>query len=155
MLNQGQRLRVVHNDEVVLEKIAHTVLVNHFFENFLFDGGEINPAALERVVHFLRDRGKIGCALNDAPLGAQPEAVHEQRERRNRLGYATAVVSGIEIRNAQAFQFGGLLANTMNGLCSDQWLIIFDLCDAIMGHLLNDSFVSADTLAKGASGDYF
>ena len=116
MLNQGQRLRVVHNDEVVLEKIAHTVLVNHFFENFFFDGGEINPAALERVVHFLRDREKIGCALNDAPLGAQPEAVHEQRERRNRLGYATAVVSGIEIRNAQAFQFGGLLANTMNGL---------------------------------------
>ena len=64
MLDQRQRLRIVHNDEVVVEKIAHTVLVNHLFENFLFDAGEIDPGALERVVDFLCDREEIGGALD-------------------------------------------------------------------------------------------
>jgi hypothetical protein len=103
MLDQRQRLRVVHNDEVVIEKVAHAVLVNHLLENFLFNLGEIDLSTLKGIVHFLCDREKIGCALNNAPLGTQPEAIHEQRERRNCLSDAAAVVRGIEIRNTQAF----------------------------------------------------
>jgi hypothetical protein len=34
-------------------------------------------AALQRVMHLFRDGEKIRCALDDAPLGAQTEAVHE------------------------------------------------------------------------------
>ena len=65
VLDQGERLRVVHNDEVVIEKVADAILVNHLFENFLFDAGEIDPGALERVVDFLCDREKIGGALDN------------------------------------------------------------------------------------------
>jgi hypothetical protein len=37
VFNQRQRLRIVHDDKIVLDKIAHAVLVNHLLENFLFD----------------------------------------------------------------------------------------------------------------------
>ena len=77
MVDQRKRLRVVHDNKIVLEKIAHAVLVNDLLENFFFDAGEIDLCALEGVVHFLRDREKIGSSLDDAPLSAQSKAVHE------------------------------------------------------------------------------
>jgi hypothetical protein len=60
----------VHNDEVVIEKVAHAVLVNHLFENLLFDLGEIDFSTLKGIVHLLRDGEKIGRALDHSPLGA-------------------------------------------------------------------------------------
>jgi hypothetical protein len=101
VFNQRQRLRIVHDHEIVLEKIAHAVLINYLLENFLFDAGEIDFSALERVMHFFCDREKIGSSLDHSPLGAQAEAVHKQRERGNHLRHAAAVVSRIEIRDAQ------------------------------------------------------
>ncbi len=86
-------------------------------------------------MHFLRDREKIGCALDDAPFGAEAKAVHKQGERGKHLRHATAVVRGIEICDAQAFQFSGFLANSLNGLGSNKRLVIFNLSDVIMGHL--------------------
>ena len=100
MLDQGERLRVVHNDEVVIEKVADAILVNHLFEDLFFDLGKIDFSALEGIVHFLCNGEKIGRALNHAPFGAEAKAVHKQRERRDRLGHAAAVVGGIEICDA-------------------------------------------------------
>ena len=37
MLDQRQWVRVVHDDELVLEKIADAVFVNHLFVDFFFD----------------------------------------------------------------------------------------------------------------------
>src|SRR4030095_2350781 len=37
MLDQRKRLRVMHDDEVVIEKVADAVLVKHLFKNFFFD----------------------------------------------------------------------------------------------------------------------
>jgi len=62
-------------------------------------------------------------------------AVHKQGERGKHLRHATAVVRGIEIRDAQAFEFGGLVANSLYAFRSDQRLVIFNLSDVIMGHL--------------------
>ena len=45
------------------------------------------------------------------------------------------VVRGIEICDAQAFEFGGLVANSLYDFRSDKRLVIFDLSDAIMRHL--------------------
>ena len=81
------------------------------------------------------DGEKIRAALNHSPLGAKSEAVHEQSERRNYFCHAAAVVGGIEIRDAQAFEFGGLLANSLNGFGSNKRFLIFDLSDAIVSHL--------------------
>ena len=36
-LNQGQRLRVVNNDEIVIEKVADAVLIKDLLKNFLFN----------------------------------------------------------------------------------------------------------------------
>src|SRR5437763_11512092 len=88
MLDQRQRLRVVDNHEIVLEKIADAVFVNDLFKNFLFDSGQIDLPALKRVVHLFRDREKIRRSLDDAPLGPKTEAVQEQSERRNDLDHA-------------------------------------------------------------------
>ena len=55
MLDQGQWLWIVHDDEIVLDKIAHAVFVNHLLEDFLFDLGEIDFAPLQRVVHLFGD----------------------------------------------------------------------------------------------------
>ena len=90
----------MHNDEVVIEKVAKAVLVDHLLEDFFFDLGKIDFCTLKSIVHFLRDREKIGSALNHAPFGAQSEAVHQQGERRDRLGHAAAVIGGIEICDA-------------------------------------------------------
>jgi hypothetical protein len=73
--------------------------------------------------------------LNHSPLAAQAEAIHEQSERRDRLGHTAAVVGGIEIRDAQVFQFGRLIANSLNSLAANERLIIFDLSDALPAHL--------------------
>ena len=75
----------MNDDEIVLEEIAHAIFADHLLKDLLFDAGEIDFAALQRVMHLFRDREKISCALDDAPLGAQTEAVHEQGERRNGL----------------------------------------------------------------------
>src|SRR4030095_5697820 len=100
-----------------------------------FDAGEINFSALKSVVHFLRDREEIGCALNHSPLRAQSETIHEQGERRNYFSNAAAVVRGIEICDAQAFEFGGFVANSLYDFRFDERLVVFDLGDAIMSHL--------------------
>src|SRR5919198_3285730 len=143
----------MHNDKVVIEKVSDAVLVNHLLEDFLFDLGQIDFSSLKGIVHFLRDGEKIGCALNYPPFGAQSEAVHEQCEGGNHLGHAAAVVGGIEIRDAQSFKFGGLVANSLYDFPSNKRLIIFDLSDAIGGHFMNDSFMSADTLADSTRSD--
>jgi len=62
-------------------------------------------------------------------------AVHKQGERGKHLRHATAVVRGIEIHDVQAFEFGGLVANSLYDFRSDERLIIFDLSNSIMGHL--------------------
>jgi len=135
MLNQRQWLRVVHNNEVVVEKIAHAVLVNHLFEDLFLDPGKIDFSALKGIVHFLRDGEKIRGSLNHSPLGAESEAVHEQSERRNYFGHAAAVVGGIEIRDAQTFEFVRLVANSLYDFRSDERLVIVNLSNAILGHL--------------------
>ena len=76
VLDQRQGLRIVHDHKIVFEEVAHAVLVNHLFEDFFLDAGEIDLPSLKRVVHLLGDREEIGCALDDAPLGAQTEVVH-------------------------------------------------------------------------------
>jgi hypothetical protein len=63
------------------------------------------------------------------------EAVHEQSERRNYFGHAAAVVGGIEIRDAQAFEFVRLVANSLYDFRSDERLVIFDLSNTILGPL--------------------
>ena len=153
MLDQWQRLRVVHNHEIVLEKIAHAVFVNDLFKNFLFDSGQIDLPALKRVVHLFRDREKIRRSLNDAPLGPKTEAVHEQSERGNHLGHAAAVIGRIEIRHPQIFELAGLLSNSLDPFAPNQRSVIFNLRDAVLRHFLNDSFAAGDTLASCASGD--
>jgi hypothetical protein len=135
MLDQRQWLRVVHNDKVVIEKVANAVLVNHLLENFFFDAREINFSALKGVVHLLRDREKIRGPLNYSPFCAQSEAVHEQSERRNYFRNAAAVVGGIEICDVKALQSYRLLTNALNCLATNERLVIFDLYQAIMGHL--------------------
>jgi hypothetical protein len=57
---QWQRLRIVHDDEVVAEEIPDAIFVDHLFENFLFDSGQIDLAALQRVVHLLVMEKKSG-----------------------------------------------------------------------------------------------
>ena len=71
-------------------------------------------------MHFLRDGEKIRGSLNHSPLGAESEAVHEQSERRNYFGHAAVVVGGIEIRDAQAFEFVRLVANSLYDFRSDE-----------------------------------
>jgi hypothetical protein len=92
MLDQRQRLRVVHDDKIVVEKIPHAVLVNHLLEDFLFDSRKIDFSTLKCIVHFLGDREKIGCPLDNAPFSTQTEAVHEQGERGDHLPHTIAVV---------------------------------------------------------------
>ena len=101
MPDQRKRLRIVHDHKIVVQEIAHAVLVNHLFINFLFDAGQVDLGALERVVHFLCDRKEIRRSLNDAPFSAQTEAVPQQCQRGEHLRHAAAIVSGIEIRHAQ------------------------------------------------------
>jgi hypothetical protein len=78
---------------------------------------------------------KSGSALNQSPLRAQSESIHEQGQRRDYFSNTAAVVCGIEIRDAEAFEFGGLVADSLHDFRSDEWLVIFDLSDAIMSHL--------------------
>src|SRR5438876_11475748 len=113
MLDQRQRLRIVYDYKIVFEEVAQAIFVNHSFINFLFDAGEIDLGALERVVHFLCVRKEIRRSLNDAPVSAQTEAVPQQRERGKHLRHAAAVVSGIEIRHAQSLEPSRLPASGM------------------------------------------
>ena len=80
MLDQRQGLRIVHDYKIVIEKSADTVFVNDLLVNFLFDFREIDLRALQRVMHLLRDREKIGCPLNDPPFGPQTQTIHQQRD---------------------------------------------------------------------------
>ena len=104
-------------------------------------------------MHLLRDREKIGCALNHAPLGAKTETVHEQGKRGNRLSYTASVIGRIKIGDAQTLELSCFLANAFDVLASNEGLVIFNLSDAMMRHFLGDSFSAADTLANCASGD--
>jgi len=153
MLDQRQRLRIMYDHEIVPDEIANAVFINHLFEDFFFDAGKIDLAALQRVMHLFGDREKIGRALNDTPFGLQAETVHEQRHGRKHLGHATAVIGRIEIGYVQIFELPGLLTDTLDFLASNERLVVFNLCDTITRHFLSDSFAVADTLANRASGD--
>ena len=74
---ESSSLEHLRLEKIMLEKIAQAVLVNDLLENFLLHVGEINPGALEGVMHFLCDREKIRCA-GAGYAGETAEKITEQ-----------------------------------------------------------------------------
>src|SRR5207253_4999120 len=95
---------------------------------------EIDLAALQRVVEPLGYGKEIGRTLNHAPLRAQAEAVHEQGERRKRLGHAAPVEGRVEIHYPKTFERPRLLPNALDYLGLDERFVIINLGDSINRH---------------------
>jgi hypothetical protein len=81
-------------------------------------------------------------ALPEAKIEAAPSALNRHKRLQLgeqieilRFGHAAAVVGGIEIRDAQAFEFVRLVANSLYDFRSDERLVIFDFTNAKLGHL--------------------
>src|SRR6516164_10060547 len=86
MVNQGQRLRIVYQDYVVVDAVPNSVFEIHLLENARLYFGEVNVGTLKSVVHFLRDVEEIRSSLDYTPLSLYSEAIHYQRHSRAQFG---------------------------------------------------------------------
>ncbi len=91
IVDERQRLRVVDDDETLIQVSADGIFLNDFLINFQLFFRKVDVAALQGVVEFLGYGEKVWTSLNDAPAGPNASAVHENGQRRKKLGNAAAI----------------------------------------------------------------
>jgi len=91
MIDQRQRLRVVHHHEVVVHVHAQGVLEIDLLVDLLLQLGEVDLAALQRVVQLLGDVEEVGAALDQPPVGLDAKVAREQGGGGQHLRDAPAV----------------------------------------------------------------
>src|SRR5215510_2171378 len=133
MGNHRQRLWVVDDDEVVtIQIVSDRVLVHYIFVDAHLQLTEIQFFSLKRVVHLLGYAEEVGRTLNRPPSRLDSHTAHQQSERIQQLGYASAVVGGVHVRNMNAFERLSLLANALDGSLADQRRVVFDTIQLLM-----------------------
>ena len=126
MLDERQRLRVVHDHHVMIEMQARRVFERHLLVDLHLQVGEIDVAALQGVVHFLGDAEEVRAAFDHAPAGPDAGGVHQQRQRGQQLGDAAAVIGRIDVDDVHVVQRLHLLEQPLDRLGADQRLIVLD-----------------------------
>jgi len=122
--NERQRLRVVHDDDVMVEMIAGRIFESDLFVDVELQVRQIDIRALQSVVHLLRDAKEIGPALDDPPSGFDPGTVHQQSGGGQEFGHATAVIGRVDVSHVQVAKARRLLQDAFNGFGADQRLVI-------------------------------
>ena len=125
-MDQRKRLRVVDDDEIVVDMIPHRVLVHHLLVGLHLQFREVDVVPLKRVVDLLGDAEEIRPALQDPPTRMHARRIHQQRKRGKKLGHTAAVIGGTDIDDVQIRDTPGLAENTVDGFRSDKGFVVLD-----------------------------
>lgn len=121
----------MNDDEVMIEVHANRILVNALLVNSLLLFREIDLVALERIVHLLGDAEEVGPALQHALSHPDAQAVHQERQRGQKFGNATAIVGGIDVDDVQVAGALGLCLDARDRLLVNIRLVVLDLDKAM------------------------
>ena len=126
MIDQRQRLRIVHDDHVVVEMHARRVLEHDLFVDILLQVAEIDFTSLQGIVHPLCNAEEVRSPLNDAPARPDAGAVHQQCQRRENFGNPAAIVSGVHVDDMEIAELFGLAPDPVRRLATYQRLVVID-----------------------------
>jgi hypothetical protein len=129
-----KRLQIVDDHDIVGEVVPDDVLVDHLFVDPLFPVGEVDLAALEGIVHLLRDAEKIGRPLDHPPAGLDSKAVHEQRLGGQEFRDAASVIRRIDVSDVKIPERFRFLQDSFDRFRPDVRLEILHLHDPIRLH---------------------
>ena len=120
-------LRVVHHDVVPLafelqRVVEHPLEVDAFHLAVPLDVG-----ALQRVVDVLGDGEELVAAVDDLPLGLDPEVAQQGNVGREQLGDAAAVRGRVHVEHPGAAQRRGQLPDPLEGPGLDGVLVVVEM----------------------------
>jgi hypothetical protein len=125
VLDHGEGLRIMNDDEIVVKMVSDGVLTDHIFVDLPFLARHMEIPPLEPVVHLLGDAEEVGGALDDAPPGFDSDRVEQDGKRTEEFGYPTPVVGGVYVGHMQVLQRFGLFQDSVYRLGTDKRFIIF------------------------------
>ncbi len=126
MGDQRERLRVVDEDHVVVDMVPHGVLVDDVLVDLLLPAGEVDLCPLEGVMKLLCHAEEVRGAVDDAPPGLYAEAVCQERQGREDLGYPAAVVGGVHVQDVHVVERPCLRLDAAYDLFSDVLFVVPD-----------------------------
>lgn len=133
-LNQAQRLRVMHDDDVeLIEPLLGGIGVRNVAVHGHGARRELHRVAMQAVVYILGEGKELRRSIDDQPLGLNAHVIHERGQAREDLGDPAALVGRIDMQNLDAAQPARLLEYAFDGGRSDERLI------AIQQRLLGDA----------------
>jgi hypothetical protein len=124
MADERQRLRVVHDHDVMVDMVAHRVLIADLLVYLHLEVGELDIGSLQGVVHLLGDAEEFRSALNHPPAGLDANGIHQQRQRRQNFRDAAAVIGRVYVDDVHVAEAPRLLDDALDSLRSDQRLVV-------------------------------
>jgi len=117
VLDHGQRLRIVDDDQVVgLQVVPDGVFVNDLFVDLHLPVAQVDRVPLEGVVHLLGNAEKIRRSLDDPPPGLDPHAVHEKAHGGKELRHPAPVIGRVDVYHMKVLKRFGLIVNPSDRL---------------------------------------
>ena len=113
------------DNHVMIEMIADRIFVDDLLINIHFQFCQIDISALQRIVHLLCDAEEIWPALDHPPSRSDPDGIHQQCERGENFGHATAIISRTDIGDAHIAQTLSLFGEAFKCLTADEGFIVF------------------------------
>ncbi len=124
---QCGRLRIVDDDVVPLAVHEQCVLQHLLEVHLLHVGVPRHVGTLERVVHRLGDGEELVAAVDDLPLGVDPEALQERHVRGQQLGDAAPVRGGVDVQDPGAPKGLGESTDALDGLGPGDLFVVTQL----------------------------
>jgi hypothetical protein len=90
--DQRERLRIVHDDGVAfIQMEPGGILKYYFFVDGLFGLGKLDLFTLQCIMQLLRTAEEARRALDQMPIGFNPDRIHHQRQRRQDFRNTAAI----------------------------------------------------------------
>src|SRR5262245_9014800 len=125
-LSKRQGLRIVHDNNVMLQMHSERVLERDLLIGAALAISDFDRRPLQAVMEFLGEGEELRTAFHDTPAHLDAHGIHEQRQRRQDLGHSTAVLRRADVDDVEILQLRSLGENPANRLVTDKGPVFLD-----------------------------
>src|SRR5262245_29884400 len=126
-LDEGQRLRIVHDDHVVDElRWISDVVENDGAVKRLLLRRRPDWSAMQGIVDLFREGEKVRLPVDDQPVALKPKITHQWREAGKNFCHAATVPRGIDVEHPETLQTLGLLVQAFGCAAADERLVLVE-----------------------------
>ena len=105
VIDHREGLGIVNDHQVMtIQVVSDHIFIDHFLIDIHLPITQIDVSTLERVVHLLRDAEKVGGSLDYPPACLDAHAVHQKRQRCQKLSHPTSIIGRVDIGHMEVLE---------------------------------------------------